>query len=95
MMSGTTSSGRHLVLVGEFIGGTASVPMRKLFSYHINMAYLKTLAIRDYFVLLLGSAITKCNQKTMAIVRIVTCIFDDGAGSRRSWQDHEDRSRVF
>ena len=37
----------------------------------------KKMAIRDYFVIFLRSAITKCNQKTMAIDRIVTCIFED------------------
>ena len=41
------------------------------------MAYQKTMAIRDYLGILLRSEITKCIKKTMAIDRIVTCIFYD------------------
>ena len=51
------------------------------------------MAIRDYFVIFLRSTITTCNQKTMAIDRIVTCIFGDrgriariAGGSRGSQQ---------
>ena len=65
-------------------------------------AYQKEMAIRDYFVIFLRSGITKSIQKTMAIDRIVTCIFEDrgriariAVGSRGSRQDCEDRSRVF
>ena len=49
----------------------------KLIFSNSNMAYPKKMAVRDYFVIFLRSAITTCNQKTMAIDRIVTCIFGD------------------
>ena len=49
------------------------------------------MAIRDYFVIYLRSAITKLNQKTMAIDRNKSCITIIAAGSR---EDRDDRVRI-
>ena len=57
----------------------------------IIRAYQKTMAIRDYFVIYLRSAITKLNQKTMAIDRNKSSITIIATGSR---QDREDRCRI-
>ena len=68
---------------------------------HIIMAYQKSMVIRDYLAITLRSLITNCIQKTMVIDCIETCIiYDHGrsativAGSQRSQQDRDDRSRI-
>ena len=62
-----------------------------LSSMEIYRAYQKTMAIRNYFVIFLRSAITKLNKKTMAIDRNKSCITIIAAGSR---QDRDDRGRI-
>ena len=49
------------------------------------------MAIRDYFVIYLRSAITKLNQNTMAIDRNKSCITIIATGSR---QYRDDRGRI-
>ena len=57
----------------------------------IGRAYQKTMAIRDYFVIYLRSAITKLNKKKMVIDRNKSCITIIATGSR---QDRDDRGRI-